>query len=156
MIRKSDKADLALALCLKHGIIKPALVAGLRVKRRIVKLIYVDIIGFQFAQGFQHGGPAGVIAVMLHSHLGGDERILGISRGNILHAEAAAFEYRLTGSTDFLDWKKTLASIARDFANSSKKKITPAQLEKYRDEIIELINAEENAALKEQLRKAGQ
>ena len=33
----------------------------------------INIIGFQLAHGFQHGGPAGVVTVMLHPHLGGKE-----------------------------------------------------------------------------------
>ncbi|GAB1221112.1 hypothetical protein ENUP19_0374G0002 [Entamoeba nuttalli] len=65
--------------------------------------------------------------------LGGNEKIVGISRGNILLAEAAAFEYRLTGKIENLYWREKLAEIVIGM-----KKISSKEFEKKRDEIVEL------------------
>ena len=73
--------------------------------------------------------------VNIVSKIGGNEKIVAISRGNILHAEAAAFEYRITKNIENLFWKERIAQIAIDL----RKKITTQDLEKKRDEFVELL-----------------
>lgn len=68
------------------------------------------------------------------SKLGGNEKIVQYSRGNILSAEGAAFEYRLTGVIERPYWMEKLAGVAMSLPNTK-----PREFEKTKDQVIELL-----------------